>query len=537
MDMKPIDRRTFLGTAAGAGLALACRTPLTAQTSTQTAAQIEILPAEVIGTIAPELHGQFIETLDGVIYDGVWVGEHSKIPNIGGMRTAFVDALKRLQPALIRWPGGCFADSYDWRDGIGNPRPQRSAFWGKEDPNQFGTHEFMKLCRMVGAQPYLTANVRSGTARDFYQWIEYCNAPAGSTTLARQREANGDRDPFNVKYWGLGNESWGCGGNLEPEEYAALYRRFTAWVPRYNQDLKLIAVGPSADGSVPVAAADWTRRVMKSLSRTIPEGLSVHFYTSGGGAGDEGFARGDALKFDVLDWYAVLERASRVGTALESVWTYASESDPQRHCRLVIDEWGVWYGGASKVDPAYILSQTPTLRDALLTGITLDIFHRNADKVTAACASQAINCVHSLALAHGSDFTLTPIFHVFEMYGEHRGGQAVRAEFLAEPIHSKGLQSPLAGLSGSASIKGKQLFLTVVNPHADRSIDAAIAVRGASVASGSGTVLTNADLHAHNDFAHTNLVQPAAVKVTLSGGRLAHEFPAASVTALKLQLV
>ncbi|HEX3470338.1 MAG TPA: alpha-L-arabinofuranosidase, partial [Silvibacterium sp.] len=226
-------------------------------------AHVEILLDERIATVAPGIFGHFIEHLGGVIYDGVWVGENSKIPNTDGIRNALVEGLKAIQAPVIRWPGGCFADSYDWRDGIGprEKRPRRTDFWVDEphaaklpnnspvkfDPNQFGTDDFARLCRLSGAQPYIAANLRSLPAAVFDQWVEYCNSPAGSTTFADMRAIGGTREPYNVQYWGIGNESWGCGGNFTPEQYASEYRRFQSWVPSYGLDLKLVASGPNQD--------------------------------------------------------------------------------------------------------------------------------------------------------------------------------------------------------------------------------------------------------------------------------------------------
>ncbi len=240
-------RRDFLNAALTGSVALVCRSHSVARQIRAADARIEILLEEPIGKIAPEIYGHFAEHLGGVIYDGIWVGENSKIPNIGGIRKALVDAMLRIKPPVVRWPGGCFADSYNWRDGIGprNQRPRRTNFWvdawewpkdapdgpWKYDTNQFGVDDFLRFCQLINAQPYLAANLRSLTARDFYEWVEYCNSPAGSTTLAEMRSAAGQREPYQVRYWGVGNESWGCGGNFTPEEYAAEYRRFSEWVP------------------------------------------------------------------------------------------------------------------------------------------------------------------------------------------------------------------------------------------------------------------------------------------------------------------
>jgi len=564
-----ITRRNALKSSALAATALALRgSRLFSQASTAVDAHIDIIPGEPIATISPEIYSHFIEHLGGVIYDGVWVGRDSKIPNTNGIRQAFIDTMKAVQAPVLRWPGGCFADSYDWRDGLGAAanRPARAGFWGQEDSNQYGLHEFMHTCRAIGCKPYLAANMRSLPARDFYQEIEYCNAPSGEVatnshskpvvnSLAAQRAANGDREPFNVDLWGVGNESWGCGGNLVPEEYAAMFRRFTAWTPSFSRvPLRFVAVGPNGDD------VDWTRRLFKSLysnsERRHLFGLSVHYYTSGS---PTAFAEGDALAFNADDYYDLLTRGSIMERVVTDHWAAIgnTQEPDQPKVKLVVDEWGAWYSKSTQIAPEYNLSQQSTMRDALLTGITLDIFQRHADKVAVAAVAQSINCIHSLMWASEDKFMVTPTFHVFQMYMPHRGGTAVRAEFSAPAIRNPLANAPipvggnsytgsleavklLAGLSGSASISAtnpKLMTLTVVNPHIDRPVTAEIAVAGAGIAGYTGTVLAEDDVHAHNDFAHPNAVHPsAAATATPAGGRVAHTFPAASVTTLQITL-
>lgn len=500
-----------------------------------------------------------------MIYDGVWVGERSKIPNRNGIRTAFIEAMRAVQAPVLRWPGGCFAESYDWRDGVGPAakRPQRSAFWDQEDTDRYGTHEFMETCRAIGCQPYLAGDLRSLPASDFYQWIEYCNAPAGPNALATERAANGDKDPFDVQYWGVGNESWGCGGNLTPEEYGAKYRDFTTWYPRYGgeapagaepsrrRDLKLIACGPNGDDIA------WTRGVLRSLTAAhLPYGLSVHYYTFGDA---KRFAHGDALQFDDAQYYDLLTRGSYMENVISNHWGALAEVDTNHRVKLIVDEWGAWYGKSTELagvasGPQYNLSQQSTMRDALLTGITLDIFQRHADKVAMANVAQSINCIHSLMLAREDKFTVTPTFHVFQMYLPHRNAQSLRVEFSAPSIantlaavspvggnSTTGSTAPairLAGLSGSASLSsangGKTLTLTVVNPHINQPLTTEIALHGMAIASVKGTVLASASVHDHNDFDHPNAVRPTtATTGTASGRRLMHTFPAASVTMLQ----
>jgi len=563
----PITRRSFLKTSTLTTSALVWRgSNLLAQTA-QTDARIDILPAEPIGTISPEIYSHFIEHLGGVIYDGVWVGEGSKIPNVNGIRKAFIDTMRAVKAPVLRWPGGCFADSYDWRDGLGpaGKRPARTGFWGQQDSNQYGLHEFMHTCRAIGCKPYLAADLRSLPARDFYQEIEYCNAPAGDVpsnsaakavpnAFATQRATNGDSAPFDVDLWGVGNESWGCGGNMSPEEYAAEFRRYTAWTPSYNKTpLRFVAVGPNGDD------VDWTTRLFRALYSN-PErrhlwGLSVHYYTSGSATK---FAAGDALNFDSGDFYDLLKRGSIMERVVTDHWRAMRIDEGQPNVKLVVDEWGAWYGKGTELAPEYKLSQQSTMRDALLTGITLDIFQRHADKVAVANVAQSINCIHSLMLAQGDKFTVTPTFHVFQMYLPHSGAQAVRAEFTAPSIHNPLANAPipaggnsyrgsldasriLAGLSGSASVAtsrdGKLLTLTVVNPHLDQPLTTEVVVHGANITSVIGTVLSEPDVHAHNDFDHPNAVHPQPATIGQpTAGRLLHTFPAASVTTLQITL-
>ncbi len=568
--MTSLNRRRFLQTStlAAASATLTRYAPGQAA-PTSADATIDILPSETLGTIAPEIYSHFIEQLGGVVYDGVWVGEKSKIPNLNGVRLDFINTMKAVEAPVLRWPGGCFADSYDWRDGIGpaNKRPNRAAFWDQQENNRYGLHEFMGTCRAIGCQPYLAGDLRSLPAKDFYQFIEYCNTPAGNIpsnssnpaapdTLASERAANGSPDPFNVQFWGVGNESWGCGGNQTPEEYAGEFRRYTAWVPDNNQlaggagSLKFVAVGPNGDD------IDWTRRLFKALAAN-PEkrhlwGLSVHYYTSGS---PSAFAAGDALKFDDAAFYDLLTRGSIMERVITDHFTAIQENGGQNKVKLVVDEWGAWYGRGTELGPGYLLSQQSTMRDALLSGITLDIFQRHPDKVAMANVAQSINCIHSLMLAQEDKFCVTPTFHVFQMYLPHKGATAVRAEFSAETIANPMAGAPipvggnsytgsleavktLSGLSGSASMQGKTLTLSVVNPHLDRPVTTEINVRSAGAISAvKGTVLVSHDVHDHNDFANRNAVHPVpATTGQPTGGRLLHTFPPASVTTLQLTL-
>jgi alpha-L-arabinofuranosidase len=552
-----LGRRQFLGnTALGFGSSLiATRYPLLAAGAE---ARIEVLLNEELGVISPNIYGHFTEHLGGVVYDGIWVGEDSKIPNVGGIRKSLVEALQKIKSPVIRWPGGCFADSYDWKDGVGprDKRPRRTNFWAGEpelrdqgnipqkyDPNQFGTNEFVQFCKLAGSQPYIAANVRSLPVEDFYHWVEYCNSPAGSTTLADLRASTGYTQPFDIQYWGIGNESWGCGGNFTPAEYATEFRRFTTWVPKFGmEDLSFIASGPNSGDW------DWTRAFLQGLLQKGPEalhsvfGLSLHYYSwnlSRGRTQNWNEGKGDALQFEPVDWYELLREGDKLESLIEGHWQVMEEFDRQRRIKLVVDEWGPWYKPSTQVQPTDVLGQMITLRDAVMSGMTLDIFNRHPEKVTMAACAQLINCLNSLFIAHGDRLVLTPVYHVFQMYAAHQGGTAVRAEFASPSINYQrdGKPASFWGLKGSASLRDKTLTLTVVNPDVSRPREASIDLMGAEAHSGSATTLTNSDIHAHNTFDAPDVVHPETKEWNASGSALRYTFPPASVTLLQINLV
>jgi alpha-N-arabinofuranosidase len=548
-----IGRREFVrNSLAGAGYVWLNRVAPFAAVSADDS-RIEVLLGESLGTISPNIYGHFTENLGGVIYDGVWVGEKSKVPNLNGIRKELVEEMRRIKAPVIRYPGGCFADSYDWRDGIGpsDKRPRRTNFWvqdetsggtgsHKYDPNQFGTNEFIQFCKLIGSQPYLAANVRSLPAAEFYRWVEYCNSPAGSTTLADMRAAAGYAEPFGVRYWGVGNESWGCGGNFTAQEYAVEFRRYTAWVPQYGQKLSFVASGPNDD------KWDWTRGFLEEIVRKGQGelrsiyGLALHYYAwnlSRGRTRDWVEGKGDALKFETVDWYELLRQGDVMESLINGHWQVMGEFDREHSVKLVVDEWGPWYRPGSEATPADILEQTPTLRDAVFSGLTLDTFNRHPEKVAMANCAQLINCLNSLYLAHEDKFCVTPVGHVFAMYAAHQGGQALRTIFSAPAVNydRDGKPASFWGLNGSASLHDKELVLTVVNPHVSATREAKIGIRGASLKSGTATTLTHSDIHAHNTFDQREVVSPQTKMLSFQRD-IAYTFPPASVTKLTLSL-
>lgn len=557
-NMSNINRRNFLQTTSAAGVAwLAASGSPAGQLSAQTVeARIEVLLHEPVGTIAPEIYGHFVEHLGGVVYDGIWVDEQSAIPHVNGIRKQLVDALRKVKPGMIRWPGGCFADTYDWRDGTGprDKRPKRTNFWleaqewprngsrsGPQgyDPNRFGTVDFARLCRLTGGRPYFAANLRSLPAQEFWHWVEYCNSPAGSTTLAALRAADGEANPLGVRFWGVGNESWGCGGNFDADDYAAEFNRYTAWIPSYGVGPALVASGGN-EGS-----AEWTRRLFAKLSRlgTLDRmwGLSLHHYSwnaSGGRTEDWTAGKRDALRFDAEQYYDILRQADETESMIEAQWIVMGESDPHHRTKLVVDEWGAWYASGTEPFAEALLGQQNTMRDAVLAGLTLDIFNRHADKVAMASVAQLVNCLQSLFLAHEDRFCLTPTYHVFDLYSPHQGAQSVRTVVSApETGYARnGKPASFRGLNGSASIRGSQLTLTVTNPSLDRTREAEIVVRGGAPRSVAAVMLAESDAHAHNSFEAPRAVEPKEVAVTVRGPGTVFSFPPASVTRLTFTL-
>ena len=550
------NRRGFIQTtlAGTAGLVFSRHSGISAATTQSVDSRLEILLDESIGTISPNLYGHFTEHLGGTIYDGVWVGVKSKVPNLDGIRKDLVDQMRKIKAPVVRYPGGCFADSYDWRDGIGpsDKRPRRTNFWlqaesdrspasHKYDPNEFGTNEFVHFCKLIGAEPYLAANVRSLPASEFYRWVEYCNSPAGSTTLAEERAKTGASQPYNVRYWGVGNESWGCGGNFTPQEYAVEFRRYSAWLPHYGQSLSLIASGPNSDDW------DWTRGFFEEIVRKRPSqlggiyGWALHHYAwnlSRGRTNDWEKGKGDAIQFDPVDWYEILREGERVEDLILGHWQVMGEFDREHRVKLVVDEWGPWYRPGSEATPGDILEQTPTLRDAVFSGMTLDIFNRHASKLHMANCAQLINCLNSLYLAHEDRFVVTPVGHVFEMYAGHQGGELRRTIFSAPSVQydRDGKPATFWGLQGSASLHGKDLLVTVVNPHTTQAREAEITIRGGSASSAIATTLSHSDIHARNTFDNREAVIPQKKESVVRNGAVVHTFPAASVTALSIHL-
>lgn len=460
------------------------------------------------GRIRPELHGHFAEHLGTCIYGGLWNGKT--------LNQTAINYLRAVGIPVLRWPGGCFADDYHWRDGIGLKRPRRvNVWWGNyTEDNSFGTHEFIALCRAIGAQPYFAGNVGSGTPAELRDWIEYCNYPSGST-LSDERAANGSPKPFNVRYWGVGNENWGCGGSMTPEEYCAQYRRFSTFArSRPDAALFLVACGPSSHD------LEWTRRFFESLGpRRRIDGFAMHFYSRG---------RDAARKFTAEHTAEQLASFARMETAIAEQRALMDKYDPRRSIGLLVDEWGVWDRIQPEDEKRYgRLFQDITMRSAVAAALGLNVFHRQADKLVMCNIAQLVNVLHSLLLIHKGRVVRTTTYHAFDLLKPHRGNTAVRVD--------PGDNAPL-GLSCSASRQGKTLVLTAVNPRHDTAVAVDCSLSGGTAAAAAARILHHADWNACNDFEVPGRIVPRQHPVRASGTNLKFEAPPLAIVTATVTL-
>lgn len=477
-------------------------------------------------TISKFIYGHFAEHLGHCIYDGFWVGEGSTIPNTRGIRNDLVAALKQAQVPVLRWPGGCFADEYHWQDGIGpsDKRPSMiNTHWGGvTETNRFGTHEFMDLCEQIGCEPYICANVGSGTVLEMQQWVEYLTL-GGESPMSNLRRANGRADPWPVRFWGVGNESWGCGGNMAPEFYANQYRRYATYCRNYGANkLYKIACGPNTEDYA------WTEVMMRDAGRYL-DGLSLHYYTVPG----TWESKGSATEFDAGDWFVTLKKALHMETLVSKHAAIMDQYDPQKRVGLMVDEWGAWYDVEPGTPPGFLYQQN-SLRDALVAGLTLNIFNNHADRVFMANIAQTINVLQALALTHAEQMVLTPTYHVFEMYKVHQDATLLPVEVETQAYEHAGESIPALNLSASRDAAGK-VHLSLCNLDADQAQTVHCDLLGLTPQRISGRILTAPAVNSHNTFAQPNVVTPQAFDaVTLTDSTLTFKLPARSVLVLEV---
>ena len=480
-------------------------------------------------TINRHIYGHFAEHLGRCIYEGFWVGEDSTTPNTRGIRNDVVAALRQLNIPNLRWPGGCFADEYHWMDGIG-PRENRPSMvnthWGGVvENNHFGTHEFFDLCEMLGADAYICGNVGSGSVHEMAQWIEYCTHPGG-TPMAEMRRKNGREQPWPLPFFGVGNESWGCGGNMRPEYYADQYRRYQTYVRSFGgQKPFKIACGANDENYL------WTEVLMERAAAHM-DGLSLHYYTVPG----EWSAKGSATNFDESDWFTTLRKSLMMDELLTRHAVIMDTYDPEKRVGLMVDEWGTWHDVEPGTNPGFLYQQN-TQRDALVAGLTLNIFNAHCDRVTMANIAQTVNVLQAMILTDGAQTLLTPTYHVFEMWKVHQNAQLLPVHLQSDD-YARGEQS-IPGWNVSASRgAGGRLNLTLCRTHATQGATLECELRGLEFSDAKGRVLATDALNSHNTFAAPETVAPRALtgeELRIVEGKLRVTLPAASVAVVTLE--
>lgn len=497
-------------------------------------AKLYVNPNVKKGHINPELQGHFSEHLGRCIYEGTFVGENSHIPNVKGMRTDVVEALKEIHVPVLRWPGGCFADEYHWQEGIG-PKESRkkmiNTHWGGVvEDNSFGTHEFMELCEQLGCKTYINGNVGSGTVQEMSEWVEYMTFK-GVSPMAELRKANGHEEPWKVDYFGVGNENWGCGGNMRPEYYGDLYRRYQTYVRNYDSKNPIFKIACGAN----VDDYHWTDKVLETTfdhGWGFMNGMSLHYYTIPTGNWNK---KGLALDFDEKDWYRTLKAALKMDELIKGHGAIMDQYDPEKKIGMIVDEWGTWYDVEPGTNPGFLYQQN-TMRDALVAGINLNLFNKHCDRVKMANIAQMVNVLQAVILTEGEKMVKTPTWHAFYMYQNHQDGELV--ESCVETVQA-GLEKDymVPNLTESVSVaKDGRIHVTMTNLSLTDSQEIQGYFADSTIKSVKGTVLTG-DMRAHNTFENPNAVHTEDfTAVTAEGNMMTFTIPACSLLHLEVEI-
>ena len=470
--------------------------------------------------ISKYLYGQFSEHLGRGIYEGIYVGENSDIPNVNGMRTDVVSALKDIHVPVLRWPGGLFADTYNWRDGIG-PKNQRKKIvntnWGNvTEDNSFGTHEYFELLDQIGAEPYIAVNMGSGSIREMAEWVEYVTMP-GQSPMADLRRKNGRQEPWKLRFLGIGNEAWGGGGQMRPEFYSDLYRRYQSFVPQYDDaPMYKVACGPSEDDY------EWTDKVMQ-IAGPFLDGLSLHYYTLPAGE-DWQSSKTSATGFSEELWWRTIDRTKKMDEIITKHSAIMDKYDPEQEKNLVIDEWGTWYDVEKGTNPGFLYQQN-TIRDAMVAAINLNIFHKHAKRLYMANIAQTVNVLQAMLLTDGDQMIKTPTYYVFDMYQNH-----MDAEFV------EGFGEMPANVSYTASKKDGQLTISIVNYNLESSEELTFSFENQFNSVLSAKILTADEMDAHNTFDNPDKIHEDKItEYKLLNGDLVINVPNKSVVTIVLR--
>ncbi len=478
--------------------------------------------------INKHIYGHFAEHLGKCIYGGIYVGENNtKIPNVQGIRNDVVQALKELKVPNLRWPGGCFADTYQWKDGIGPKadRPKMVNVWwgGVTEDNSFGTHDFLDLCERIGAEPYLAGNVGSGTVKDLSDWVSYVNNPGGSP-MSELRKKNGREKPWNVKLWGVGNEAWGCGGNMTAEYYANIYRQYATFMTDWDNNAKLYKIASGAtDGDY-----GWTETLMKNIPHKMLAGVALHHYSVLSWED-----KGPSVDFTEAQYFKSMQEASQMDEFITGHSTIMDKYDPEKKVALIVDEWGGWYNVEPGTNPGFLYQQN-TMRDAVIAGLTLNIFNNHADRVRGANLAQVVNVLQSVILTNEEKMLLTPTYHVMKMYNVHQDAALVPIN-IESPLYEFQGKALKAVSSSASKDESGAINISLTNIDYSKAHEVVINLRGESFARVSGQILSAAKIRDHNTFENPLKVSIKSFSgAVLDKGILKLVIPAYSVITLKV---
>lgn len=500
----------------------------------QRSAQVTLFPEEAKVQIPKEIYGQFAEHLGTCIYGGLWVGEDSDIPNIEGYRNDVLQALKELKVPVLRWPGGCFADEYHWKDGIGpqKDRPQmvNSNWGGTVEDNSFGTHEFLNLCELLECEPYVSMNVGSGTVQEMAQWVEYMTAEEGP--MASLRKANGRQEPWRVKYIGVGNESWGCGGRMRPEYYADLYRRYQNFCHNYNGNRLFKIASGSGDYDL-----HWTETLMKQAGGYM-NGLSLHYYTMS----EWGSRKGSATDFSNEDYYWTLGKCLDIENCVKAHIRIMDQYDPKKRVGLMVDEWGTWWDEEPGTVPGHLYQQN-TMRDAFVAALSLNVFHKYTDRIKMTNIAQVANVLQSMILTKDDQMVLTPSYYVFKMYNVHQNATFIPMALKCDSMTVRAVQGkdgktrviPLMSATASVDVQNT-VHISLANVDLKENENVIIDLGSLRQKQVKGQILTASSIDAFNSFDRPDTVKPVDFKdFKFSKGKLIVKMPAMSIVALELK--
>jgi alpha-N-arabinofuranosidase len=487
--------------------------------------EIDLTTTSSNPVISKYIYGHFAEHLGRCIYDGFYVGDSSKIPNTSGVRNDIIDALRKMKIPVLRWPGGCFADTYHWKDGIG-PKDKRpsivNTWWGGvTENNSFGTQEFLNMCELLNAEPYISGNVGSGTVRELSEWVQYATSDT-ENPMAKLRKAYGRDNPWKVSFWGIGNEAWGCGGTMTPEYYSNEFRKYSTFLGGSKKIFRIASGASSSD-------YNWTETLMKNIPSHLIEGIALHHY-----AVIDWEHKGPATGFTEEQYFKTMQQALLMDSLVTRHSAIMDRYDPQKKIALVVDEWGGWYDVETGTIPGFLYQQN-SMRDAMIAGTTLNIFNNHCDRVRMANLAQCVNVLQAVILTSGSKLILTPTYHVMEMYNVHQDAIKLNIKYTSEYYEYKGQKLPAISVSASKSKEGF-VHVSIVNIDPDHTHKLSMRFASGTIKSVKGRILTSTHVEDYNSFEKPEHITPVPYdKTQLAGNTLSLELPQNSVVVLELK--